>query len=619
MKKFFKSSIVTVVVAFFVFAVLSFVAPNTALAASAPVLGVASSFAVLAGSGIVSTNPPQVIIGDAGSNPTVSNGLTGVQVTGTNYTAADAAVIAAKVAAGLAYANAAAQLQSGADIPTDLAAQTLTAGVYHAASGTFTISGAGTLTLNGGGNPNAVFIFKADTTLITGGASSVVLTNGAQARNVFWTVGTSATLNNTTFVGTIMAEASITDSGNSTVVGRLLADAENNGTGAVTLNNTHVTVPTNLTLSKSVSGGGGSVATAWNLSTVAPSPTLVSGATGSVAVTNAAVLPGSYTLSESALPAGYTPSLYSCVKNGLPAVASNTIILAAGDEATCTITNAFIPPVVVPSPSYSPVVPPLIDVVKVPTPLSLPAGPGSVNYTYTLTNIGTVPVTNITMTDDSCSPLTLTSGDTNADSKLDLTETWIYHCSTTLSATHTNTVTATGWANGISAVDLASATVVVGVPTVPPLIHITKVPNPLTLGAGGGMVTYTKKVTNPGTVALSNVHVTDTKCSPINYISGDTNGDSKLDPTETWTYTCQINLTSTTTNTAIATGTANGLTATDFAIATVVVASPVVYTVPTLPNTGVAPSGNILIWLVVIAGIFAVLLIIYFIRRKQLE
>lgn len=114
------------------------------------------------------------------------------------------------------------------------------------------------------------------------------------------------------------------------------------------------------------------------------------------------------------------------------------------------------------------------------------------------------------------------------------------------------------------------------------LIHITKVPSPLTLLAGGGMVTYTKKVTNPGTVPLSNVRITDDKCTPVAYVSGDTNSDSKLDPSETWTFTCQSNLTATTTNTAVAIGEANGLTVRDFAIATVVVATAV----PILPNTG---------------------------------
>jgi len=242
MKKVNKFSVITLVIAF-VFTMFGSINlnPNVAFAATVPALGDASSFAVLAGSGITSTNPPQVIIGDAGSNPTVSNGLTGSEVTGTNYTVADAAVIAAKVDSAIAYADASTQPQSGVDIPSELAAQTLTPGVYHSAAGTFEISGAGVLTLDGGGDPNAIFIFKADTTLITGGSSSFVLINGAQARNVFWTVGTSATLDNTTFVGTIMAEASITDSGNSTIMGRLLADAENNGTGAVTLNNTEIT------------------------------------------------------------------------------------------------------------------------------------------------------------------------------------------------------------------------------------------------------------------------------------------------------------------------------------------------------------------------------------------
>jgi len=280
------------------------------------------------------------------------------------------------------------------------------------------------------------------------------------------------------------------------------------------------------------------------------------------------------------------------------------VILTAGDNKTCIITNTFIPavvPVIVPPPPvvppvvppqvgggggtiYNPI-PPIIDVVKVPTPLSLPSGPGAVKYTYTLGNIGTVPVTNITMADDTCSPVVFIAGDTNVDTKLDLNETWTYSCSTTLLATHTNTVVATGWANGISATDIAKATVVVGSAAVPPLIHVTKVPSPLLLPAGGGKVLYTEKVTNPGIVALSNVTIADDKCSPVDYISGDANGDSKLDVNETWTYACQTNLAKTTTNTVTVTGQANGLTARDFAIVTVIVAD-----VPALPNTGFPPQ-----------------------------
>ena len=326
---------------------------------------------------------------------------------------------------------------------------------------------------------------------------------------------------------------------------------------------------------------------------------------------------GSYTVSETS-DSGYTSAITGdCAANG-------TITLALGDVKICTITNNDI----VPSSSGGgsvitvPPVPPLIDVVKVPSPLALPAGPGLVTYNYTLRNIGTVPVTNITMVDDTCSPTILVSGDTNTDAKLDINETWTYRCSTKLSATHTNTVVATGWANGISATDIANATVVVGITTIPPLIHITKIPSPLALAAGGGMITYTKRITNPGTVALSNIHVTDDKCAPISYISGDTNRNSKLDPAEIWIYTCRANLTKTTTNTAVVTGQANGLTARDFAIATVVVATAVPTTttiVPKLPNTGISPENNNLTWgIVILSCIFTISILFNVIRRKQI-
>lgn len=175
--------------------------------------------------------------------------------------------------------------------------------------------------------------------------------------------------------------------------------------------------------------------------------------------------------------------------------------------------------------------------------------------------------------------------------------------------------------------DIANATVVVGTPVVPPLIHVTKRPAPLALLAGGGTVTYTEKITNPGTVALTNVTLTDDKCDPMKYVSGDTNKDSKLDTTETWTYTCRTNLTKTTTNTAIATGSANGFTVRDLAIATVVVAtaapatavSPTV--VPKLPNTGLAPKESSIPWnFVVLVGVFMLApALLVMILRKNLN
>jgi uncharacterized repeat protein (TIGR01451 family) len=267
--------------------------------------------------------------------------------------------------------------------------------------------------------------------------------------------------------------------------------------------------------------------------------------------------------------------------------ADGVMFLHAAEHLFCVLTNndigaaAVVPPV-----------PPIIDVVKVPSPLALPDGPGSVTYTYTTRNIGTVPMTNVTLVGDTCSPIVLVSGDTDGDTQLDLNETWIFRCTTTLSATHTNTVVATGWANGLSASDIASATVIVGIPVVPPLIHVTKIPNPLTLLAGGGAVTYTETITNPGTEPLENVTLTDDKCSPMHYVSGDVNDNDLLDPSESWTYTCTATLTETTTNTAIASGEANGITATDVAIVTVIVAS----SFPAFPATGFTPHETNLLW-----------------------
>ena len=205
----------------------------TKLSASTPIsLDTASDFAVLAGSGIVNTNP-SVIVGDAGSSPTTTNGLTAGEVTGTNYTVASAEVDLAKTHLTSAYLDA--EALGATTIPTELGGNTILAGVYETASGEFGITG--TVTLDAEGNPDAVFVFQSGSTLITASNSVVLLVNEAQACNVYWQVTSSATLGtNSLFNGNIMALASITDDGGSTIFGRLLAQ-----TGAVTLNDTHIT------------------------------------------------------------------------------------------------------------------------------------------------------------------------------------------------------------------------------------------------------------------------------------------------------------------------------------------------------------------------------------------
>lgn len=117
-----------------------------------------------------------------------------------------------------------------------------------------------------------------------------------------------------------------------------------------------------------------------------------------------------------------------------------------------------------------------------------------------------------------------------------------------------------------------------GRPGLPPcdtaVIHIAKTAAPSTLPAGGGSVIYTYTVTNGGTVPLAGVSVSDDKCAPVTFVGGDTNSNTLLDLTETWTFACTMTVTATTTNTATATSRdAAGTTATATATATVTVAT----------------------------------------------
>jgi hypothetical protein len=225
-------------------------------ASTAVRLGTADSYALLAGSGVTNTGP-SVINGDLGSFPTPAitgfGGAPNGTVNGATH-AADAAAGQAQSDLTTAYDNAAGQGPANT-LATELGGQTLTPGVYSSQSGTFGITG--TLTLNAKGDPSAVFIFKTATTLITASASSVNLINGAQQCNLFWKVGSSATLDtNSNFAGNVMALQSISLNNGVAVTGRLLAR-----NGAVTLINDTVTRPgcgTGGGESGAANGGGGS-------------------------------------------------------------------------------------------------------------------------------------------------------------------------------------------------------------------------------------------------------------------------------------------------------------------------------------------------------------------------
>jgi hypothetical protein len=203
-------------------------------AAQAPVeLGTASPFAVLAGSGITNTGPT-TITGDVGTHPTPAiTGFGTVTMTGTTH-AGDAVALQAKNDLTTAYNTAAAATPTTA-VPTELGGRTLTPGVY----GSPTLGITGTLTLDTLGDPNAVFIFKAGSTLITAPNSSVIVLNGGTACNVFWQVGSSATLGTASnLIGSVLAATSISATTGATVQGRLLAE-----TGAVTMDTNTITRP----------------------------------------------------------------------------------------------------------------------------------------------------------------------------------------------------------------------------------------------------------------------------------------------------------------------------------------------------------------------------------------
>jgi Ice-binding-like len=216
------------------------------MATKVPLL-TAANFEILAGSGITIAGAvnSSVIIGDIGTSPTPSiTGLTNAHLLGTNH-ANDAVTAQAKLDLTAAYLNAAGQAVT-TKIADAIGGTTITPGVYDTITGTIDITG--TVILDGQGDPNAVFIFKAYSTLITASSSNVMLINGAQACNVVWQVGSSATLGTSSqLYGDILALTSITANTSAKTNGRLLAR-----NGAVTLDTNTVS----LAVCSGESGGG---------------------------------------------------------------------------------------------------------------------------------------------------------------------------------------------------------------------------------------------------------------------------------------------------------------------------------------------------------------------------
>ena len=409
-------------------------------------LGTAQSFGVLAGTTVTNTGA-SVIAGNLGVSPgTAVTGFPPGSVTlpGTIHSA-DAVAGQAQIDLTAAYV-AITGTPTLVDLTgTDLGGLTLGPGVYGFDS---SAQLTGTLTLDAGGNPAAVFIFKIGSTLTTASGSSVVVINGGSSCNVFWQVGSSATLGTTTtFAGNILAQASITLNTGANVSGRALAR-----TGAVTLAGNNVTVCA-------------AAAPVCPIITLSPT-TLPDGAVGTpysqpVTASGSAATPYTYTISSGTLPPPLTINAATGVISGTPStVGTFNFTVTATDTNGCFVTQLYqivIAAAACPPITLSPLAPPP-GRVGIPYSQTVTASGGTAPYTYTVSSGALPPGLTLTSagvlsgTPTTAGPysFTITAMDNN-----DCTGVLSY--TVVITAVPTNIPTLSGWAMSLLVVLLGLA------------------------------------------------------------------------------------------------------------------------------------------------------------------
>ncbi len=465
MKKFSKNSIaiVTVLAASFVF---GFIGPSAAHAATTPSLGDAATYGILSDTYTNTNVPlPTTINGDVGftTGPAVAPlGVHPNYGSGTPYATAGTAQAAALVNLN----------GQGCDFTFVAPAVVLDTTLEHSptygpgvycSTGAMSIGTAGGITLSGSGT----YIFRSGGALNAVTGSTVNLGSGASACDVFWTPNGGTTLNaNSAFVGTVIPNVAwdITVLDATSWIGRALAFGQTVTTpdANVVITVPTCSVPATLHVVKQVVNTSGGTAIPSNFTLhvkiagvdVSGSPAAGLGGLG----TPYSLSAGAYVVSED-VNTSYVQSF------GGACDSSGNVTLLSGDDKTCTIVNTDIPSPIVVSGGGGGVIIPLIGILKVPTPLALPTGPGSVTYNYTVWNVGgRQAMTRVTVVDDKCGPVIFLSGDLNGNSNLDPGEYWKYSCTTTLQVTTTNTAIATGHTGDQTAIATAVATVIVYAP-----------------------------------------------------------------------------------------------------------------------------------------------------------
>lgn len=200
-------------------------------------LGAASTYAILAFNTVTNVNNPGTIVtGDLGISPGAALvGFPPGQLIGMKHLG-DATAAAAKASLLTAYNDAAGRL-GPAVLPGNLSGLTFTPGLYK--NQTSVMLTAGNCTLDAQGDSNGVFVFQMGSTLTTIAGTQIVLSGGAKATNVYWAVGTSATLGtNSKFKGTLLVGSAITLKTGASLEGRVLAQG-----AAVALDTNAITVP----------------------------------------------------------------------------------------------------------------------------------------------------------------------------------------------------------------------------------------------------------------------------------------------------------------------------------------------------------------------------------------